>query len=359
MNKAIPAVAHRRRARVARASALAKVKPKKKKPVVVRTIQGPSVNMQWGPIQVTVKVKGKKIIDITRDLSDRAAALAVHQLAGDPAGCSQEVLQAQSANVQLIGGATLTSEAYAMSLQAALQPGEDLTGRARSALEHVMGMPVGIDVRDGERVRGRRRPRRSTGSASSTRPSARTRRTARSAGSTAASSRCRTRTRTCGRCSSECERLREQTGGYFDARAAGDGLDPSGLVKGWSVDRAGAILDRLRRAQLVDLRRRRRPRARSSRRRGVAGASASSIRSSRDAIAAVVRGTDLALATSGEYERGAARPRPAHRAPAGGRPLGDDHRPRARHRRRATPRRPSRWAPTVPRGPRGSTATRP
>src|SRR3712207_4960481 len=34
-----------------------------------------------------------------------------------------------------------------------------------------------------------------------------------------------------------CERLREETGGYFDARARGP-LDPSGLVKGWAVDRA-------------------------------------------------------------------------------------------------------------------------
>ena len=31
----------------------------------------------------------------------------------------------------------------------------------------------------------------------------------------------------------ECERLRERTGGYFDVRAGGELLDPSGLVKGW------------------------------------------------------------------------------------------------------------------------------
>jgi thiamine biosynthesis lipoprotein len=39
-----------------------------------------------------------------------------------------------------------------------------------------------------------------------------------------------------------CELLREETGGYFDAHATGR-LDPSGLVKGWSVDRAGWLLD--------------------------------------------------------------------------------------------------------------------
>ncbi|HYI19379.1 MAG TPA: FAD:protein FMN transferase [Solirubrobacteraceae bacterium] len=39
-----------------------------------------------------------------------------------------------------------------------------------------------------------------------------------------------------------CEALRMRTGGYFDARAGGR-LDPSGLVKGWAVDRAAALLD--------------------------------------------------------------------------------------------------------------------
>ena len=42
-----------------------------------------------------------------------------------------------------------------------------------------------------------------------------------------------------------CAELREQTGGYFDVEAAsaGSGIDPSGLVKGWSVDRAAALLE--------------------------------------------------------------------------------------------------------------------
>ena len=39
-----------------------------------------------------------------------------------------------------------------------------------------------------------------------------------------------------------CERLRRRTGGYFDVRAAG-ALDPSGLVKGWAVQRAGRMLE--------------------------------------------------------------------------------------------------------------------
>ena len=39
-----------------------------------------------------------------------------------------------------------------------------------------------------------------------------------------------------------CERLREETGGAFDARACG-ALDPSGFVKGWALDRAAALVD--------------------------------------------------------------------------------------------------------------------
>src|SRR3954453_11661466 len=38
-----------------------------------------------------------------------------------------------------------------------------------------------------------------------------------------------------------CERLREATDGYFDARAGGR-LDPSALVKGWATQRAADLL---------------------------------------------------------------------------------------------------------------------
>jgi thiamine biosynthesis lipoprotein len=40
-----------------------------------------------------------------------------------------------------------------------------------------------------------------------------------------------------------CEQARERTGGYFDAHLPG-GFDPSGLVKGWAVERAAARLGR-------------------------------------------------------------------------------------------------------------------
>ena len=43
-----------------------------------------------------------------------------------------------------------------------------------------------------------------------------------------------------------CDQLRTETNGFFDVRAERDDyVDPSGLVKGWSVDRAAAVADEL------------------------------------------------------------------------------------------------------------------
>ncbi len=39
-----------------------------------------------------------------------------------------------------------------------------------------------------------------------------------------------------------CEEARRRTGGWFDART-GIAFDPSGVVKGWAVERAGALLE--------------------------------------------------------------------------------------------------------------------
>lgn len=40
----------------------------------------------------------------------------------------------------------------------------------------------------------------------------------------------------------QCEELKERTNGYFDVRAVGGALDPSGLVKGWAAERASQLL---------------------------------------------------------------------------------------------------------------------
>ena len=103
-----------------------------------------------------------------------------------------------------------------------------------------------------------------------------------------------------------CERAaRARRGGYFDARAAvAPALDPSGLVKGWSVDRVAAIARRGGAAQLRDQRRRRHASARARRSRTpLAGRHPAPARCG-DKVAAVVVADDLAIATSGAYARG-------------------------------------------------------
>ena len=102
----------------------------------------------------------------------------------------------------------------------------------------------------------------------------------------------------------ECDRLRERTGGYFDARFGDDGgVDPSGLVKGWSIDRAGVILADAGATTFSiyaggDILTRGYPEPERSWRVGIQHPYV------RHGIAAVVRSNDLALATSGQYERG-------------------------------------------------------
>jgi thiamine biosynthesis lipoprotein len=101
-----------------------------------------------------------------------------------------------------------------------------------------------------------------------------------------------------------CEQLREETGGYFDARAPIPGaVDPSGLVKGWSVDRAARILDTGGARDYYlnaggDIRVRGSPEPGRSWQVGIQHPLVP------DRVAAVVEANDLAIATSGEYERG-------------------------------------------------------
>ncbi|MFE4226256.1 FMN-binding protein [Arthrobacter sp. NPDC056886] len=86
----------------------------------VGTYAGSVVQTRFGSVQVQITVQAGKITDVTAlqltdaerksvQISNRAAPLL-----------RDEVLQAQSANVQTISGATVTSDAYLNSLQAAL-----------------------------------------------------------------------------------------------------------------------------------------------------------------------------------------------------------------------------------------------
>jgi thiamine biosynthesis lipoprotein len=101
-----------------------------------------------------------------------------------------------------------------------------------------------------------------------------------------------------------CRELVDETEGYFDAEAVVPGsIDPSGLVKGWSVDRAADLLDEAGARNYVvnaggDMRLRGAALPASLWRVGIQHPRV------RDGIAAVVEGTDLAVATSGAYARG-------------------------------------------------------
>jgi thiamine biosynthesis lipoprotein len=94
-----------------------------------------------------------------------------------------------------------------------------------------------------------------------------------------------------------CEELRLETRGYFDAEATGR-LDPSGFVKGWSVDRATAMLDE------AGLRQHAVSAGGDMRLRGGPWRVGIQHPRERDRVAGVVAATDLAVATSGAYARG-------------------------------------------------------
>jgi thiamine biosynthesis lipoprotein len=101
-----------------------------------------------------------------------------------------------------------------------------------------------------------------------------------------------------------CEQLRLETRGYFDATAAAEaGVDPSGLVKGWSVERGVGILERAGAANFAvsaggDIVVRGGALPEAAWRIGVEHPTR------RDAVAAVLELSDTAVATSGVYARG-------------------------------------------------------
>jgi len=99
-----------------------------------------------------------------------------------------------------------------------------------------------------------------------------------------------------------CERYRRATGGWFSAWIGGR-LDPSGLVKSWAMDRACAILERHGARNYVlnaggDVV------ARGHREDGERWRVGIRHPVQRDRVVRVVLATDVAVATSGTYEKG-------------------------------------------------------
>ena len=84
------------------------------------TVTGDATGTRWGPVQVQITVTGGRITDVNvvdypsgngRDRQINARALPI---------LVQETLDAQSAKIDMVSGATVTSEGYLGSLQSAL-----------------------------------------------------------------------------------------------------------------------------------------------------------------------------------------------------------------------------------------------
>jgi uncharacterized protein with FMN-binding domain len=84
------------------------------------TVTGPEIDTRYGLVQVQVTIANGKVTDITAtELPyDRSRSAEISQYA-EPI-LRSEALTAQSAQIDLVSGATYTSIAYARSLQAAL-----------------------------------------------------------------------------------------------------------------------------------------------------------------------------------------------------------------------------------------------
>jgi uncharacterized protein with FMN-binding domain len=85
-----------------------------------QTVTGSAVQTEWGPVQVAIAVSGSQIMDVQvlqypannpKDVQINNYALPI---------LVDETLSAQSADIQMVSGATVTSVGYVQSLQAAL-----------------------------------------------------------------------------------------------------------------------------------------------------------------------------------------------------------------------------------------------
>lgn len=84
-----------------------------------QTVSGPAVSYFFGTAQVQVTLQNGQITDVTAlQLPNEGRSGRISQIV-EPM-LRSEVLSAQSAQINLISGATYTSDAYAQSLQAAL-----------------------------------------------------------------------------------------------------------------------------------------------------------------------------------------------------------------------------------------------
>jgi uncharacterized protein with FMN-binding domain len=98
----------------------AKGTPASKKPAPTKTVKGSVAQTRYGPVQVALTVKGGSITQVSvlqypnaggtdQQINSYALPILVDQ-----------TVKGQGANVQMVSGATYTSEGYLTSLQSAL-----------------------------------------------------------------------------------------------------------------------------------------------------------------------------------------------------------------------------------------------
>jgi uncharacterized protein with FMN-binding domain len=84
-----------------------------------KTYTGPPGSMRFGPVQVTIQVNGHRIVSIGATAPTNHPRSAFINRKTIPI-LRREVLQAQSARIHAVSGATLTSRAFYSSLLGAL-----------------------------------------------------------------------------------------------------------------------------------------------------------------------------------------------------------------------------------------------
>jgi uncharacterized protein with FMN-binding domain len=96
-------------------------RPSTRRPVTTtRRIAGAVVMTDYGPVQVRLTMRGTRIVSITNLALpfDRSRSQEISRVAGPL--LRSEALAAQSARIDVVSGATYTSNGYAQSLQSAL-----------------------------------------------------------------------------------------------------------------------------------------------------------------------------------------------------------------------------------------------
>ncbi|MEA5365232.1 FMN-binding protein [Amycolatopsis sp., V23-08] len=84
------------------------------------TFTGEAADTRYGPVQVQITVAGGKITDAQAVQYPQESGRDVRINAAAVPELNQETLQAQSAQIDTVSGATYTSEGYQQSLQSAI-----------------------------------------------------------------------------------------------------------------------------------------------------------------------------------------------------------------------------------------------